>query len=130
MPPDNPNPITPGQDIAFPRDGPTSGSTISRISSTQFNIAATGTYFVTFSGAITQQAQLVLSLNGVEVADTVIGRGAANSQLHGSILVNVTSINSVATARNPASEINNFVLTTTAGGSLATAAQLIIIKIS
>lgn len=129
MTPDNPNPIVPGGDISLPRDGPASGSSIIRISDTQFNLNI-GTYFITFSAAITQQAQLVLTINNVEVADTVIGRGAANSQLHGGILVDITADNSVATARNPSSSITNFVLTADAGGNSSSAAQLVILKIA
>ena len=48
MPPDNAATVGAGVAVDFPRDGPTSGAGITRLSANQFNLAAIGVYDVFF----------------------------------------------------------------------------------
>jgi hypothetical protein len=106
MNPDNPDPIATGADIAFPQDGPnTDSSVIYRTSDFEFNLASIGVYRVSFQVSVFEYGQLVLTLNGAELAYTVVGRLGASSQITATVLVETTSVNSILTVRNPASGI-------------------------
>lgn len=48
MPPDNAATVAPGTDVSFQQDGPNSGSGISRIDDSSFNLASIGTYQILF----------------------------------------------------------------------------------
>ena len=71
MPPDNAATVAPGTDVDFPQDGPNSGSGIARIGADSFNLGEIGTYQVLFQVSVTEAGQLVLTLNGAELAYTV-----------------------------------------------------------
>lgn len=77
MPPDNAATVAPGTDVSFPQDGPNSGSDISRIDASSFNLALIGTYQVLFEVSIDEAGQLILTLNGADLAYTVVGRAAS-----------------------------------------------------
>ena len=106
MPPDNAATVAPGTDVSFPQDGPTSGTTITRTGPSSFNLSAIGTYQVLFQVSVTEAGQLILTLNGADLAYTVVGRATGTSQIVGMALVQTTVINSVLTVRNPAGEFN------------------------
>lgn len=48
MPPDNAATVAPGTDVSFLQDGPNSGSGISRLGASSFNLADIGTYQILF----------------------------------------------------------------------------------
>lgn len=79
MPPDNATTVAPGTNVSFPQDGPTSGGGISRINSNTFNLASIGTYHVLFQISVTEPGQLILTLNGVDLDYTVVGRATGTS---------------------------------------------------
>ncbi|MBC7765069.1 MAG: collagen-like protein [Hyphomonadaceae bacterium] len=95
MPPDNAATVAPGTDVSFPQDGPTSGPTITRTGPSSFNLATIGTYQVLFQVSVSEAGQLILTLNGADLAYTVVGRATGTSQIVGMALVITTSVNSI-----------------------------------
>jgi hypothetical protein len=129
MPPDNAATVGIGTDVSFPQNGPTSGSAIARTSASVFNLSAVGTYQVMFEVSVTEPGQLNLTLNGADLAYTVVGRATGNSQIVGMSLVTTTVINSLLTVRNPASNSTALTITPIAGGTRAISAHLVITQI-
>ena len=127
MPPDNAATVAVGGDVDFPQDGPSDGSgLIARLSASQFNLADIGTYEVSFQVSVDEAGQLVLTLNGSELPTTVVGRATGTSQIVEQTLVQTTTINSVLTVRNPASESTALTITPLAGGANPVSASLIV----
>ena len=129
MPPDNPDPIDNGEDISFPRNGPTSGTGITRASDDTFVLAEPGVYQVLFVATGSQSSQLVLTLNGAELPYAVFGQNAGASQIVGMVLVETTAADSVLTVRNPEGTGGPLTLTPTAGGTEPVSAHLIITQL-
>ena len=129
MPPDNATPVAAGDAVAFPQDGPTSG-TIIRLGAGTFNLPNTGTYRVAFSASVTEAGQLVLALNGSELAYTVYGRATGTSEIAGEALVTTTTVNSVLSVNNPAGESTALTITPLAGGTDPVVASLTIDELS
>jgi hypothetical protein len=129
MPPDNAATVASGADVSFPQNGPSSASVIARTSPSTFNLSAIGTYQVMFQVTVSEQGQLVLTLNGAELAYTVVGRPTGTSQIVGMSLVTTTVINSVLTVRNPMGSISALTIEPLAGGTNPVSAHLIITQI-
>jgi hypothetical protein len=129
MPGDNTATISPGSPIGFPQNGPVSGSLITRISTTSFNLASPGIYSVYFQVSINEAAQLDLAVNGVELSYSVVGRATGSNMISGTCLVQTTGINSVLTVLNPASNSTALTITPMAGGLSPVSAHLIIVDL-
>ena len=129
MPPDNATTVAPGTDVDFPQDGPNSGSGIARIGADSFNLGEIGTYQILFQVGVSEAGQLVLTLNGAELAYTVVGRATGTSQIVGIALVTTSVINSVLTVRNPADNAAALTITPVAGGTGPVSAHLTILQI-
>jgi hypothetical protein len=125
MPPDNAATVAPGTDVDFPQDGPSSG-TITRTGPASFNLAEIGTYRVAFNVSVSEAGQLILTLNGADLAYTVTGRATGTSQITGESLVQTTSVNSILTVRNPAGNSTALTITPLAGGTRPVSASLIV----
>ena len=130
MPPDNADTVAAGTDISFPNDGANSGAVITRLSDTSFNLADVGTYLVQFVASVDEAGQLILTLNGADLAYTVVGRATGTSQIVGMALVTTTVANSVLTVRNPEGTAAALTLTPNAGGTRPVSAQLIILQLA
>ncbi len=130
MPPDNATTVSPGTDVSFPQDGPTSGSDITRTSATAFNLGPIGTYQVLFQVSVDEAGQLVLTLNGEDLAYTVSGRATGTSQIVGMAIVETTSANSILTVRNPDGTAAALTITPLAGGTRPVSAHLVITQLS
>ncbi|MEK4365555.1 collagen-like protein [Paenibacillus sp. FSL M8-0212] len=130
MPPNNAATVAPGADVNFPQDGPTSGTTISRTGPSSFNLAAIGTYLVMFQGSMNEAGQLMLTLNGADLSNSVVGRATGTSQMPGMALVQTTVINSILTVRNPAGNPTALTMTPLAGGTRPVSAHLVITQIA
>ncbi|MFB5265671.1 collagen-like protein, partial [Paenibacillus enshidis] len=130
MPPDNAATVAPGTDVSFPQDGPTSGTTITRIGPSSFNLAAIGTYQVLSQVSVTEPGQLILTLNGADLAYTVVGRATGTSQIVEMALVQTTVINSILTVRNPAGNSTALTITPLAGGTRPVSAHLVITQLA
>lgn len=129
MPPDNAATVAPGTDVSFPQDGPNSGSGIARINASSFNLADIGTYQILFQVSINEAGQLQLTLNGADLAYTVVGRATGTSQITGIAIVTTTVINSILTVRNPAGNSTALTITPNAGGNQSVSAHLVITQI-
>ena len=127
MPPDNAATVAPGTDVDFPRDGPNSGTGIVRATADSFTLSAIGTYQVLFQ--VTEARQLILTLNGADLAYTVVGRATGTSQIVGTALVQTTVNNSVLTVRNPAGNATALTITPLAGGTRPVSAHLVITRL-
>ena len=129
MPPDNAATVAPGTDVSFPQDGPNSGSGIVRSGPDSFTLAEIGTYQVLFQVSVTEAGQLILTLNGEDLAYTVAGRATGASQIVGMAIVETTVINSVLTVRNPEGTAAALTITPLAGGTRPVSAHLVITQI-
>ena len=130
MPPDNAAAIEAGDDIEFPRNGPSDGGSISRLTVDSFTLADEGTYQVLFRANVTEPAQLVITLNDTELPYTVSGTSASPGQVVGIALVTTTEENSVLTIRVPQDATAPVNLTDSAGGSEPISAHLVITQLS
>ncbi|SDN36511.1 hypothetical protein SAMN04488502_12211, partial [Dendrosporobacter quercicolus] len=130
MPPDNAATVAPGTDVSFPQDGPVSGSAIARTGPSTFNLSAIGTYQILFQVSVTEAGQLILTLNGADLAYTVAGRATGTSQIVGIALVTTTAVNSILTVRNPAGNAAALTITPLAGGTRPVSAHLTITQIA
>ncbi len=129
MPFDNAATVAVGSAVAFPNDGPSSSGSITRNSSTQFNLANIGTYEVYFQVSVTEAGQLMLRINGTELAYSVVGRATGTSQLSGMCLVTTTLANTTLDVVNPSGNSTALTITPLAGGTHAVSAHLVIKQI-
>jgi hypothetical protein len=125
MPPDNAATVAPGTDVDFPQDGPTSPG-IARTGPDTFTLPAVGVYRVAFAVSVDEAGQLILTLDGADLAYTVAGRATGTSQIVGEALVETTSIDSILTVRNPAGNSTALTVTPLAGGTRPVSATLLI----
>jgi BclA C-terminal domain len=125
MPPDNAATVAPGTAVSFPQDGSTSGA-ITRASATTFTLAAIGTYEVSFQVSVDEAGQLELSLDGLAIPSSVVGRATGTSQLVGDSLVTTTSANETLSVLNPAGNSTALTITPLAGGTNPVSASLVI----
>ena len=119
MPGDNTATVAPGTPISFPQNGPTSG-TIIRSSTTptsQFVIPAIGTYSITWQVSIAEAGQLVLVVNGVEDARTLVGRATGTSQIIGNTLLTTSTLNTIVSLNNPSGNPVALTVSPIAGGT-------------
>lgn len=128
----NPQVISPGQEIEFPGNGPTSTTTITRFifSTSKFILSAIGTYNVRFQVSVTEPGQLLVVVNGNQNSTTVVGRATGNTQIVGDCLITTTSVNTEISIINPFSSTSNLTLTPSAGGNQAVSAHLVIIQLA
>lgn len=78
---------------------------------------------------MTEAGQLILTLNGADLAYTVSGRATGTSQIIGMALVQTTVINSILTVRNPAGNSTALTITPVAGGTRPVSAHLVITRL-
>lgn len=129
MPPDNAASVAPGTDVSFPQDGPTSGVDIVRTGPSSFSLTEIGTYQVFFQVAVDEAGQLILTLNGADLAYTVVGRATGASEIVGMAIVTTTVINSILTVRNPAGNAAALTITPLAGGTRPVSVHLVITRL-
>jgi len=79
---------------------------------------------------VSEAGQLILTLNGADLAYTVVGRATGTTQIVGVALVETTSINSILTVRNPAGNPTALTITPLAGGTRPVSAHLTIMQIA
>ena len=127
MPPDNSSTVAVGTSVHFPQDGPSDGSdNISRVSALSFNLLNIGIYEINFQVSVSEAGQLIVLLDGAELAYTVVGRATGTSQIIGMCLVTTTSINTVLEINNPVGNSTALTITPLAGGTRAGSAHLLI----
>jgi hypothetical protein len=129
MPPNNAVTVAPGTDVDFPQDGPNSGTGIVRATADSFTLSAIGTYQVLFQVSVSEAGQLILTVNGADLAYTVVGRATGTSQIVGMALVQTSVVNSILTVRNPAGNSTALTITPLAGGTRPVSAHLVITRL-
>ena len=120
--------IAPGSAINFSNDGPAFGTDITRIDSSNFNLASIGIYQVFFQASITETGQLCIFIVN-ELLNTVVGRATGTCQLVCMCLVQTTVINSILSIVNPVTETTALTLTPFAGGTNQVSAHLVISRL-
>ncbi len=128
MSPDNAATIAVGAPVNFPQDGPTNGI-ITRINTNQFTLPTIGTYSVDWQVSVSEPGQLMLQLNGADLAYTVVGRAMGTSQIVGHTLIRTTETNSILSLVNPSGNPAALTITPIAGGARAVSATLVITRI-
>lgn len=129
MPSDNAATVAPGADVSFPQNGPIANTNIGRLGPSSFNLGPIGTYQILFQVSVTEAGQLILTLNGQDLNDTVVGRATGTSQIVGMAIVTTTAVNSILTVRNPAGNSTALTVTPLAGGTRPVSAHLVITQI-
>ena len=126
MPPDNAATVGVGADVDFPQNGPSTSTGIVRASADSFTLTTPGVYRVTYQVSVTEAGQLILTLDGTDLAYTVAGRATGTSQISLTTLVQTSSTAQVLTVRNPAGNSTALTITPLAGGTRPSAATLLI----
>ena len=72
---------------------------------------------------------MVLTLNGAELAYTVVGRATGTDQIVEMAIVTTTSVNLVLTVRNPADNAVALTITPLAGGTEPVSSHLVITQL-
>lgn len=130
MPGDNAATVATGANVSFPQDGPNSGSgLIFGLTANTFNLTNVGVYEVNFQVSVSEAGQLLLNLNGTDLAYTVAGRATGTSQIVGLALVRTTIPNSVLAVRNPSGNAAALTITPVAGGARSVSAHLVVKQI-
>ncbi|MBQ8340331.1 MAG: collagen-like protein [Clostridia bacterium] len=129
MPPDNAATVAPGTDVSFPQNGAIANTNIGRLGPDTFNLGPIGTYLILFQVGVTEAGQLILTLNGEDQPETVVGRATGTSQIVGMSLVTTTTVNSVLTVRNPAGNAAALTITPLDGGARPVSAHLVITQL-
>lgn len=129
MPPDNAAVVAPGADVSFPENGSIANTNIGRLGDSSFLLSPIGTYLILFEVSVTEAGQLILTLNGAELAYTAVGSASGTSQINGMAIVTTDTVNSTLTLRNPQDNAEALTITPLAGGTEPVSAHLIIVQI-
>ena len=128
MPADNPGTVAPSNAVSFPQRGPASGTDIVQSNATTFTLTTAGIYLFTFQVSVTEAGQLALAQNGVELAQSVVGRATGTSQIVGTSMV-TASAGDTLQVNNPAGESPALTITPLAGGTDPVSAHLTILRL-
>jgi hypothetical protein len=126
MPFDNAATVAPGSNVQFPQNGPSTTSGISMVGPGLVDLAAVGVYQVAFQVPVTESGQLVLTLNGVTLPYTMVGRAAGSSQITLTALVQTATADSILSVQNPMGSGWSLTITPNAGGTSPVAATLLV----
>jgi len=130
MPGDNAATVAVGAAIELPNNGPSSGTSITRLSAKTFNLADIATYSISFQCSFDEAGQMLVKLNGSELVTTTSGRATGTNQVYISCLVTTTVINSVISIVNPTGNAAALTITPIAGGAGTVSAHLVIQRIA
>jgi hypothetical protein len=128
MPGDNTATVAAGTAVEFPQDGSSNG-VISRVNAGTFTLSAIGTYMVNWQVSISEPGQLVLLVNGLEKANSLVGRAMGTTQIVGSTMLTTTVVNTTISVINPVGSPTALTVTPIAGGTKPVSASLLITRI-
>jgi len=126
-PPDDTASISAGNPVPFPNDGVIFGN-ISRASTSSFTLGDTGTYRIRFQTTVNSAAQLGIELNGVLLANTVVGTNLIGGPISGDSLVSTTAGSTIRIVY-PAGNLLPISIAQNAGGVSASSSHLVITKV-
>jgi len=129
---DNPAPIAASAKVNFPNDGITA-SGITRLASdpnTDFVLTNTGIYEIIWQASTTHsvEEQMSVWINGVELANSVVGGATSTTQFFGNIFINATA-GDIVTIRGASGNPAAITMTPGVGGLLPYAGSLTIKRI-
>jgi len=130
MPGDNAATVAVGAAILLPNDGPSSGTSITRLSSSTFQLADIATYSISFQCSFDEAGQMQLAIGGVGLAYTVSGRATGTNQVYINALYTTSGVNEVLSVINPAGNAAALTITPIAGGTHAVSAHLVIQRVA
>jgi hypothetical protein len=116
--------------VLFPNNGPITGTNITRLTSSTFNLQAIGTYLLEFQISITETGQLCVKINNLEQRYTTVGRATGTCQFVGICIINTVTANTVISIVNPATASTALTITPVAGGPEVVSAHLVVIQIA
>jgi hypothetical protein len=129
-PDDNAEVIPAGEDVEFPQNGPSNG-VITRTGASTFNLPEAGTYLVSFNTSLAGAGQLVLTLNGTEVANTATqSNNEEISSVSQTVIITTTEDNSILALSNPATATNGIQIASSCEGELPASSHLVILQIA
>ena len=128
VPCDNPTPIPPGGEIAFPEGGNGGEQGIVRCGPSRFRLTG-GRYLVLYNATVGGGGQMILALDDGEIPSTAIGSGAAGGMLSGMAILTVGSCGGMLSVRNPRASLSPIALTPSAGGRGPITAHLLILRL-
>ena len=128
MPSDNGTAVAVGADVSFNRIAATSAYDITATTASRFTLGPIGVYQVDFNVPFDGSGQLVLTLNNVQLAQTVVGK-LATGYVSGSYIIATTAVNSIVTVRNPTGNPTALTISTSLGGTLPVSAHLVITRL-
>jgi hypothetical protein len=129
IPSDNRLPIFSESFIEFSQDGPSSGSKITRINNSSFNLTEIGVYLISYQASTNEPAQLGINLNNFLLNYSIIGKNSSNTQISNTVIIITKSINSKLSIQNPSGN-SPITLTPFAGGTHPVSTTLTITKIA
>ncbi len=105
--------------------GPASaGTSITQLSSSQFQLGAIGTYRITWQASVTEAGQMSLAVSDsatpgtpVELANSIIGRATGTSQIVGNTFLTTAFVNARVELWNASGSAAALTPTPTAGGA-------------
>jgi hypothetical protein len=130
MPGDNAATVAVGAAVEFPQDGTNIGPDVTRVSSTQFQLGAIGTYLIQFQVSVTEPGQLAVAIGDTIQPNTVVGRATGTSQIVGMSLLTTTVVNELVSIINPPGNSTALTITPIAGGTYSVSAHLIITRVN
>ena len=101
--------------VHFPNNGPISGDDIMRLTDSTFNIKCPGNYLVVFNVTFVEPAELIVTLNNVELPHTLVARASGETQLTGNYIINVSDPNTVLSVCNPLNTPNTLTISANPG---------------
>ena len=126
-PPDNAL-VALGASVKFPLTGPRAGGIYS-VGPGTFILSNAGTYQVQFQVSVNEPGQLGISLDGVLLTNTIVGRATGTSQLVGVSLISTSGPFSILSVVNPVFNNNALTITPFAGGNTPVSAHLVITRL-
>jgi hypothetical protein len=100
---DNPDAISPGSAVNFPKPLTNPYGTIQRVSGNQFVLPPNGVFEITFQVGVQNTGELVVVLNGQEQLVTVVGKSGGGLLVGISIISTPPINNSFLSINNPSS---------------------------
>lgn len=128
MPPDNGTTVAVGSDVSFNRIAATSASDIVPLTASSFTLGPIGVYQIMFNVGFDGSGQLILTVNNVPQAQTVVGK-LTTGYCSGSFIIATTVVNSVVTVRNPTGNPSALTISASLGGTKPASAHLMITRL-
>jgi hypothetical protein len=131
MPGDNSATIALGAPVLFPQNGAVSTmNPPTRTGPGTFILPDAGSYKISFQVSVDEAGQLMVKLNGIELAFYTVGRATGTTQFVNTVILNTTTAGQSLEIVNPSTNTAALTITPIAGGPNSVSASLTIKRIS